>query len=193
MANGGAVVELSRSSLTVAPKVERAIAGSALIDEPDGLAFAPNGNLWVASYGNRVLAEFSKASLASANPRPAAHIQLPSGASPFAIAFDAGGNLWVGNATSTVYEYAGGSLGTTSTPSGSISVAGLLSGGVSGIAFDSGGNLWVAGIGGVAGPQGLVYEYAGGGLGAAATPVAHLVASNSSDPGTWALAYLPPT
>ncbi len=194
IANGNVVLELSRASLNrtaVAPKAVRVISDS-LLDEPDGLAFASNGDLWVASYGNRVLTAFSAASLGSSHPQPIAHIQLPSGASPFAIAFDPHGNLWVANLTSTVYEYARGSLGTTNTPSGSISVTGYLGSGITGIAFDPHGNLWLAGIGGVASPQGLVYEYAGVGLSATVAPVAHFVASNSSNPGTWALAYLPP-
>ena len=193
VAGGGAVLEFAATSLGHTLSPSRVITSPSLLDGPDALTFASQGNLWVANYGNRVLLEFPARSLSTSHPRPAAHIQQPSGATPFAITFDSHGNLWVADQNDKIYEYAARSLGRTDTPSATIDMSRFISGGVVGLAFDTFGDLWASAVGSSSSgaPEGMVYEYAARSLGRTDTPSAHIVASTSSNPGTWALAFTP--
>ena len=193
LAGAGGVIELAGPSLASGPRAITTITAPALLDGPDAVAFDTRGDLWVANYNNRVLLEFPARSLTSHSPQPSFHIQLPSGANPFALTFDAQGDLWVAAQNDMVYEFAAGTLGTTSSPSRSISLGQVISGGVVGVAFDGHGNLWVSGVGSSAAgaPEGFVYEYAAQSLGTTNIPTARMVASPSSNPGTWAIAFTP--
>lgn len=191
VAGGGVVLELAATSLHHAPSPARLITTPSLLDGPDAVAFDSQGNLWVANYDNRVLLEFPERSLSTSHPQPQLHVQLPGGAAPFAIAFDTHGDLWVACQNDKVYEYAASSLGTTDIPSATIDMSTFISGGVVGLAFDAQGDLWASAVGSSnsGAPEGTVYEYAASSLGTTDTPTAHLVASTSSNPGTWALAF----
>ncbi len=134
------------------------------IDAPEGIAFDPNGNLWMADTTNNRILEFKApfttgeaASVvigqsdfsASASATTATGLSQPEG-----IAFDSAGNLWVADAlNSRVLMFA--------TPLSSGEAATLVLGekdfvtsidqatkaGMSvpsGLAFDSSGNIWVA-------------------------------------------------
>jgi len=195
VAGGTAVVEYSAASLHDNPSPARTMAASSLIDGPDSLAFDQAGDLWVASYNNRMLVEYSTRSLSSSHPRASRQIQLSPGVAPYAIAFDPRGDLWVASRNDTVVEYAASTLGTTNVPSATLNMSSFISGGVTGIAFDSQGNLWASAVGSsnAGQPEGIVYEYAASTLGTTNTPASHLVASSSSNPGTWALAFFPPS
>ena len=193
VAAGTALVEFGAGALGHNPSPSKVITSSVL-DGPCSLAFDPLGrSLWVANFNNRVLLEYPARSLSAAHPEPGLHIQLPGGTAPFGIAFDSKGDLWVPGQNDTVDEYAARTLGTTSTPSATIDMSTLISGGALSLAFDSPGDLWVSAIGsGSSGaPEGMVYEYAARTLGTTSTPSARLVASTSSNPGTWALAFYP--
>jgi hypothetical protein len=59
-----------------------------------GMTFDANGDLWIASYGNDEVLEFTAASLASASPASTVAL-FESPSSPAALAFDTDGSLWV--------------------------------------------------------------------------------------------------
>ena len=193
VAGGGAVIEIAATSLGHASSPVRVITTPPLLDGPDAVAFSGQGNLWVANYNNRVLLEFPVQGLRASRPEAKLHIQLPGGAAPFAVAFDGHGDLWVTCQNDMVYEFGARNLGATNTPIGRIDMSMFISGGATGLAFDPRGNLWVSAVGssGSGSPEGMVYEFGARNLGATNTPIAHLVASTSANPGTWALAFFP--
>jgi streptogramin lyase len=61
------------------------------VPQAEGLVMGPDGNLWVASYDNKVRA-YDPTSITL--PAPARSIDLPAGFGPVGIAFDESGNLW---------------------------------------------------------------------------------------------------
>ena len=61
---------------------------------PDALAFAPGGNLYVASYGDDKVSVFSAGATTPA-------VTISGLVWPIALAFDASGNLYVANGNST--------------------------------------------------------------------------------------------
>ncbi len=196
VAGGTVVAEYAANTLSANTLPTKIISTPSLIDGPDSVAFDRSGNLWVANYNNRVIVKYPKDSLTSAVPRPTAHVQMPGGASPFALAFAPNGNLWIVAKNDMVYEFAANTLGTTDVPSATINMSSYISGGGDGIAFDSSGNLWVSVAGAStssAAPVGMVYEFAANTLGTTNLPSAHLLASSTSNSGTWAIAFFPLT
>ena len=194
VAGGTVVAEYAAGALNANTLPTMTISTPSFIDGPDSVAFDRSGNLWVANYNNRVIVEYSRSSLTSGTPRPAGHVQMAAGASPFALAFAPNGDLWVVAKNDMVYEFAASTLGTTNVPSSTINMSAYISGGGDGLAFDSSGNLWVSVAGastssGV--PAGMVYEFAASTLGTTNVPSANLIASSTSNPGTWAIAFFP--
>jgi sugar lactone lactonase YvrE len=147
------VVEFTPSQLAASgsprPAVRlAAIAGS--INNPQGIAFDPLGNLWVSDSG--AVNEFSAPQLAASGaPVPAVTIGddgLGSLNGPEGITFDAQGNLWVAVFFSNlVVGYSSDQLAVSGNPVPAVIVR---SGDQSalnnpcGLAFDATGDLWVS-------------------------------------------------
>lgn len=64
---------------------------------PQGIAFGPTGDLWVADFNNNTLKSYDARAAASGNQAPLLTITSASLNGPDGIAFDASGNLWVTN------------------------------------------------------------------------------------------------
>lgn len=104
-------------------------SSSSLLDNPDGLAVAANGNVFVANSLNGTIVEITPQGNASVFASGLNH--------PLDLAFDAGGNLYVSNTGDNTVDKI--------TPLGNVSVyipASLT--GPRGLAFDASGNLYVA-------------------------------------------------
>jgi streptogramin lyase len=97
------------------------------VDYPYGIAAAPNGDLWVADYGN------SEATLLSGSGTSL--LQTANGSVQFTegVAVDASNNAWFASDTAV----------TKVTPSGTVTHAACCSGAFA-VALDPGGNVWVA-------------------------------------------------
>jgi sugar lactone lactonase YvrE len=160
-----ATLVLGQSSFTTAVYHTAATA----LGNPQGLAFDPSGNLWVAdTANNRILmyprdtgftngqaatlvlgqSDFAPGKWNATATATTLHV-------PYALAFDPSGNLWVADGNNRILMYPKGTgftngeaatlvLGqsdfTTSAPP---SVTATTLGGEQGLAFDSSGNLWV--------------------------------------------------
>jgi len=95
-----------------------------------GLAFDPNGNLWVANNGSNTVVEYTPAQLAAeGSPTPNAIITLPAGATPFGIAFDKRGTLWVSSRYNGVMYGLTSAQLTTGAPTPAVADTVSLSGG----------------------------------------------------------------
>lgn len=116
----------------------------------NGLAFGPDGSLWVASTG--ALSGFVPATLAAATPAGTAPDVVLNGTVtnpltfPHALAFAADGSLWVATGADRVVAYAPGQLAASGAPEPAVVLAsnGSSLQTVRGVAFDAAGALWVA-------------------------------------------------
>lgn len=149
------VVEFTKNQLAASgsPKPAVRLASNARsINNPQGMAFDPLGNLWVSD--SAALKEFSAAQLtASGAPVPAVTIGddgLGSLNGPEGITFDTKGNLWVAVFFSNLLVgYSHSQLTTSGNPVPAVIVR---SGDQSalnnpcGLAFDTTGNLWVSNL-----------------------------------------------
>ncbi|MGO9657491.1 MAG: hypothetical protein ACLP7F_03885 [Acidimicrobiales bacterium] len=105
VANSGndTMLEFTKGELSqahAAPSVTISSDASHDLTGPDGLAFGPAGDMWVASSGTNMLIEYTKAELAkSGTPTPRAIVPAPTSATtspqPDGLAFDPSGDLWV--------------------------------------------------------------------------------------------------
>lgn len=175
VANGTNVVEYNPGQLiagtgATAPHVS---INSAVFGTPHGVAFDPNGNLWVLDPAGLVngaatpaLFEFSAAQLAALAtdnaPDPVAIITSPFLKAPQQAVIDVLGNAWITDLTgNTVAAYSAAQLAQTGT--NAIGPVLLMSSsqfnGPSGIAFDSSGNLWISNTGV---PASAADEFGGG-------------------------------
>jgi sugar lactone lactonase YvrE len=112
--------QLSASGF-VAPQVVISTLGTSLRN-PAGIAFDPDGNLWVANASNQTVVAFTPAQLATTGS-PAPDIVLSTNASlgnPVGLAFDADGALWVVGDADAVEKFPKSSLGTTGAPGPSV-------------------------------------------------------------------------
>ena len=141
------LVRYSPAQLTVsgspAPDVVlTATAGS--LAHPTGIAFDPDGTLWVANQGNDAIVAFGSTKLGvSGNPEPDISIWSTSGRlhGPFGLAFDERGNLWASALWSGVVRYDAEQLPVGGAPTPSAWVTEISS--PKGIAFDHHGDLWI--------------------------------------------------
>ena len=86
----GRVHKLTPSQLqTTATSLVPAVTWT--MPQAEGLAFGPDGKLWIATYDNKLGAYDPSA---TALPTPARSMTFPDGFGPFAIEFDESGNLW---------------------------------------------------------------------------------------------------
>ena len=169
-----------------------ASAGS--LQQPFGLAFDKNGNLWVSNATGNTLVEFTSSQLAtSGSPTPAVTLTAASNSivGPLLIAFNATGNLWVPNSFTgynTIVEFAASQLVASGSPTPAVTLtegAGIMRN-PSGLAFDASGDLWVANGGG------SVVEFTASQLATSGSPTPAIVVSGSSLGFPWGLAFDPP-
>ncbi|HWM70803.1 MAG TPA: hypothetical protein VNO35_29805 [Steroidobacteraceae bacterium] len=160
VANGTNVVEYNPSQLgsgTSAPAPHVSI-NSAVFGTPQGVAFDPNGNLWVLDPTGMVngaatpaMFEFSAAQLAALAtdnaPEPVATITSAFLKTPRQIAIDVLGNAWITDPTANaVMTYTPGQLAQTGTNviAPVLLITSAQFNAPSGIAFDSSGDMWIA-------------------------------------------------
>ncbi len=160
VANGTNVVEynpgqLSGGTSATAPHVS---INSAVFGTPQGVAFDPNGNLWVLDPAGMVngaatpaLFEFSAAQLAALTtdnaPEPVAIITSTSLKTPRQAVIDVLGNAWITDpASNMVMVYTAAQLAQTGTNviAPVLLIASGQFSGPSGIAFDGSGDLWIS-------------------------------------------------
>lgn len=160
VANGTNVVEYNPSQLSAgtgatAPHVS---INSAVFGTPQGVAFDPNGNLWVLDPAGMVngaatpaLFEFSAAQLAALAtdnaPDPIAIITSSSLKTPRQAVIDVLGNAWITDpASNSVTAYTAAQLAQTGTNAIApvLLIASAQFNGPSGIAFDGSGNMWIS-------------------------------------------------
>ena len=160
VANGTNVVEYNPTQLgsgtsATAPHVS---INSAVFGAPQGVAFDPNGNLWVLDPEGMVkgaatpaLFEFSAAQLAALAtdnaPEPVATITSTFLKAPRQAVIDALGNAWITDpASNTVMVYTAAQLAQTGTNAiaPAVVIASAQFSGPSGIAFDSSGDMWIS-------------------------------------------------
>ncbi len=123
-------------------------ANSGSLNNPVGMAFDANGNLWIGNFGNSTLAKYTTSQLiSSGSPAPSVIIGGSALSNPIGVAFDASNNLWVSNlGKNTIVKYTPGQLTSTGTPTPD-TLSGSAISAPRGLAFDVNGNLWVASSG----------------------------------------------
>jgi secreted PhoX family phosphatase len=175
VANGTNIIEYNPAQLGsgTGARVPHVSINSAVFGSPQGVAFDPNGNLWVLDAAGMVngaaspaMFEFSAAqlaALASDNaPEPVATITSAFLKSPRQAVIDVLGNAWVTDHDSnTVLAFTAAQLaqaGTNMTAPVLVISSDQLNG-PSGIAVDSSGNLWISNNGV---PQTTTQKFGGG-------------------------------
>ena len=139
--------------------------------KPVGVAFDPQGNLWVALSHSNLVVEYTASQLVSSGtPTPAVTLVGRAGSlsQPAGLAFDLEGNLWVSNGTAnTVVEFSATQLHFSGTQTPAVTIgasAGSLNAPLA-IAMDTLGDLWVANAN-----AGTLVEFTPGQLGVSGTP-----------------------
>ncbi|HET9275594.1 MAG TPA: NHL repeat-containing protein [Gemmatimonadales bacterium] len=111
-----------------------------------GVAFGPDGRLWITSADNGLLLAFTPESLAGSGPR-AATVTIASFRGsldlPLGLAFDQAHRLWVANSgNGTLARFDPADLAVSGAPAPAVVVSGV--GQPRALAFDAAGSLWVA-------------------------------------------------
>jgi hypothetical protein len=160
----GAVDMFAASLLTTSAALTAPTASftSASFTGPLGIAFASNGNLWIANNGGTTIVEFDAGTLPAAGtigttlvPNVILSTNSNSIEGPWALAFDSTGNLWSSNANTpfTLVQFAKTDLGASGSPAATITISPTTVGkktqipslnSPNGISFDTGGSLGVA-------------------------------------------------
>jgi sugar lactone lactonase YvrE len=146
----GVITELSAAQLAAGTSGAAAAVIGAGSSRLTGIAFDPDGNLWVAKFQSDTILEFPTAGLgASGSPAPGVVLAGSAINFPVGLAFDANGDLWVANLVdSNVVEFTAGQLASSGSPTAAVAIniaipaSGPFSG-PTGIAFDATGDLWV--------------------------------------------------
>jgi len=147
------------------------------ISDPAGLAFGPDGRLWVANCATNSITAYARSGGAAV-----VIITSPSGMllkCPRAIAFDTAGNLWVANSSGVAERFPNAQIASTNNaPLADVTLTAPTSPASSqptGIALDATGNVWVAFCAGS-----TVARYAANGATVTGTPAAVLTPSGAS-------------
>jgi sugar lactone lactonase YvrE len=114
-----------------------AVAAPKPLQDPTGIAFDRQGNLWICNYASGTVLEYGAGSI-GASGAPAAARTIRGLRGPNNIAFDRSGNLWVA-------EYQGGSVAEVKSGRVALRVRFPQSAyaAPTGLAFDRAGTLWV--------------------------------------------------
>ncbi len=172
-------------------------AAAATLNNPLGMAFDDQGNLWVANASTPAVVKFPPSELASSGTATASVILTANASSldrPEGLAFDADGNLWVANesaATNTLVKFTPAQLAASGSPAPDVTISdngGALSGPVA-LAFDNAGDLWVANYGGSNGP---VVKYDAADLSATGAPAAAVTLGGFTGMDVPMIAFNPP-
>lgn len=110
-----------------------------------GVAFGPDGRLWVASAEDSVLLAFTPGALAGSGSGAASTVITTGGAlsGPVALAFDPAHRLWVSSfGKGTLLRFDADQLAAGGAPAPAVVVSGV--GQPTAMAFDAAGSLWVA-------------------------------------------------
>lgn len=143
-------------NVTPALFIEPADAGEGYmsISYPEGIAFDPAGNLWLANCGdNGSLTRFAPEDLTSGGPKEGrvwktgTTVAAPQITCPNGIAFDSNGTMWVSDCGSigAIYGYTADQLASATAPVPHYAIPTPSDIGCpENIAFDSEGSLWIA-------------------------------------------------
>jgi sugar lactone lactonase YvrE len=139
------------------PRDDPSLSDPKSFRKANGLAFDPNGNLWVLSRYYKKIIKFTAAQIVrSGEPLPSVVLTqttvdgLLTLESVHALAFDASGNLWVVNATQNIVMFAAADLNRSAALKPALRIVPFRTDGannlrfVEDLAFDSSGNLWVS-------------------------------------------------
>jgi sugar lactone lactonase YvrE len=143
--------QLAASGAPVPAVTISATGGS--LDIPEQIAFDGSGDLWVTSWDNSEIQEYTPSQLASGGAlTPAVTISSAGLSGPQGIAFDAAGDAWVGNWDSpTVVEFTPSDLAVSGAPPPAVTIHDDGSNSsidqVNQMQFDSTGDLWFANFG----------------------------------------------
>jgi len=148
--NGDTLNEFTPSQLAAggsqSPAVVISKSGFSLAG-PDGLAFTPSGDLWVANFQGHTLVMFTPAQLAaSGSPVPAAVIGASGSAldEPADLVFDGTGNLWVASYLDSQLDgYTPSQVASNGSPAPAVTISGAGLSGPQGVTFDDAGDAWV--------------------------------------------------
>ncbi|MDX2005845.1 MAG: hypothetical protein SFU83_11255 [Meiothermus sp.] len=132
------------ASSSTALSASARLGQDASVDSPQDIAFDAGGNLWVASFRQNRLVQYSVSQLGSRDPalRPLRVLSSPDLDGPWGLAFDGEGGLWVSGGGKVVYFSAHTLAAATNSLRADRTLRGFSS--PAGLAFDSTGNLWVA-------------------------------------------------
>lgn len=146
--DGNSVAEFTGNRLkTSGANDPTEVLASADLDEPWGLIFDSNKNLWVSNVGNGTLTKFTFKQLKGLkiNSAPAAAVLIGGLDRPEGMAFDAQGNMWVANeGTGQLLEFNFFQLGSSGSPPPVTTITSADLDSPVGLAFDHAGNLWEA-------------------------------------------------
>src|SRR5437867_5210956 len=119
---------------------------SARIQTLFGVAFDPNGELWITSADDNLLLAFGPGALTSSGFKAATTVIGPNAGSlttPTGLAFDPAHRLWVANHDNgTLVRFDGAQLAVGGAPVPAVMLSGL--GHPTSLAFDADGSLWVS-------------------------------------------------
>ena len=119
---------------------------SALLQTVAGVAFAPDGTIWITSADDNLLLGFAPSALATSGSKPATTVVVGTAGSlitPTGLAFDPFHRLWVANHDGgTIVRFDPAQLAAAGSPTPAVVIT--VTGHPTSLAFDAAGSLWVS-------------------------------------------------